>query len=108
MSEKLTEKQKMDFSVALEYMKTAKLILRDLENEGQTGTFFRKYRKEDINKWLENPSGNENKLVEISCYFYNISQHYRRLCNHFGKMSELDYICMPYKLNDEKLDTTKS
>ena len=107
MSEKLTEKQKMDFSVALEYMKTAKLILRDLENEGQTGTFFRKYRKEDINKWLENPSSNETKLVEISCYFYNISQHYRRLCNHFGKMSELDYICMPYKLNDEKLDTTK-
>ena len=107
MSEKLTEKQQLDFSSALSYMKTAKLILRDLEKENQTQNFFNKYKKEDINKWLENPAKNENKLVEVSCYFYNISQHYRRLCNHFGKMSTLDYICLPYKLDDENLDVDK-
>src|SRR5574344_552284 len=107
MSEKLTEKQQLDFSSALSYMKTAKLILRDLEKENQTQNFFNKYKKEDINKWLENPAKNENKLVEVSCSFYNISQHYRRLCNHFGKLSTLDYICLPYKLDDENLDVDK-
>ena len=54
--QEISEKQRLQFESALQYMKTAKLILRDLENEQQSSQFFKKYKREDILRWLENPS----------------------------------------------------
>ena len=105
----LTEKQRQDFSSALMYMKTAKLVLRDLENQNHLSSFFKKYKKEDVLKWLETPSKYENNLIEVSRFFYSSSQHFRRLIQYFGKMSKLAYIVLPYKLDedDESFDEKK-
>ena len=59
------EKQRLQFESALQYMKTARLILRDLENEQKSTQFFKKYKREEVMRWLENPSGYENKLIEV-------------------------------------------
>lgn len=98
------EKQRLQFDSALKYMKTAKLILRDLENEQQTNQFFKKYKREDILKWLENPASYENRLIEVCRYLAASSQHFRRLYEYFGKMSMLSYIVIPYKLDENGFD----
>lgn len=99
--QEITEQQKLQFESALQYMKTARLILRDLENEQQSNQFFKKYKREDVLRWLENPSKFEDKLIEVCRYLAGSSQHFRRLYEYFGKMSMLAYIVLPYKL-DEK------
>lgn len=99
--QELTEQQKLQFDSALQYMKTARLILRDLENEQQATQFFKKYKREDVLRWIENPSQNEERLISVCRYLAGSSQHFRRLYEYFGKMSALAYIVVPYKL-DEK------
>ena len=103
----VTEKQRLQFESALQYMKTAKLILRDLENEQQTNQFFKKYKREDVLRWLENPSRYEAKLIEVCRYLAGSSQHFRRLYEYFGKMSMLAYIVLPYKLDEENFDVSQ-
>lgn len=105
----LTEKQRIDFTAALQYMKTAKLILRDLELSRNDTKFYAKYKKEDILKWLESPSSpsSEKNLREASNFMYDHSGHYRRLCNFFALMSQLAYIVLPYKFPEEKFDADK-
>lgn len=39
--QEISEKQRLQFDSALQYMKTAKLILRDLENEQQSNQFLK-------------------------------------------------------------------
>jgi hypothetical protein len=105
----LTEKQRIDFTAALQYMKTAKLILRDLELSRNDTKFYAKYKKEDILKWLESPSSpsSEKNLRDASNFMYDHSGHYKRLCNFFSEMSKLSYVVLPYKLDEDKLDVNK-
>lgn len=106
---KLTEQQKVNFELALQYAKTAKLIMRDLEKANVETKFFAKYKKEDILKWLESPSAsaNEKNLRDASNFMYEHSGHYKRLCNFFSYMSQLPYLVIPYKLDQEKFDVDK-
>jgi len=103
----LNEKQKADFTSALQYMKTAKLILKDLETNKQDTTFFKKYSKNDILNWLSSPEKNEKNLRNVSIYLYNSSSHYRRLINYFAKMTFFAYVLIPYKLDLSKVDIDK-
>lgn len=95
----LSDKQKMEFKSFMTYAKHAKLILRDMNQANVQGEFFKKYKREDVVKWLETPQKFEKKLIEISKYCYMVSPHYRRICDYFSKMSLLSYIVLPYKLN---------
>lgn len=103
---KLTKEQ-INFAQALSYMKTAKLILRDLEKNNKDAAFFQKYSKADITKWLSSPQQNEKQLRNASIYLYNASSHYRRLINYFAKMAIFAYIVVPYKLDTENVDIEK-
>jgi len=106
---KLTEEQQRDFSQALQYMKTAKLILNDLQNQNQDVQFFSKYKKSDILKWLDTPSSpmSQKKLREVSNFMYEHSGHYKRLCNYFSYMTKLPYLVLPYKLKMDKFNNEK-
>ena len=98
----LSDKQKMEFKNFVAYAKNAKLILRDMNQANMQGEFFKKYKREDVVRWLETPQKFEKKLIEISKYCYMVSPHYRRICDYFSKMSLLSYITVPYKINQEK------
>ena len=100
-------KEQVNFANALSYMKTAKLILRDLEKSNKATAFFQKYSKEDITKWLSSPEQNEKQLRNASIYLYNASSHYRRLINYFAKMATFSYIVVPYKLDTDNVDIIK-
>jgi len=102
------DSQKAQFNTtALEYMKTAKLILRDMEKEQMTTQFFSKYKREDVIRWLRAPSKHGSQLIHICRHLAGVSQHFRRLYEYFGKMSMLAYIVLPYKLNETNFDKKK-
>ena len=78
-----------------------KLILRDLNNPTQS-SFFTRYTKDDISKYLENPSRYENQLREAVVYLYSASSHFRRLIQYFVGLSDFAYIVEPYRLDPKK------
>lgn len=87
--------------VSLDFAKLSKLIIKDLQQNLQAS---RKYKTEDIQRFIDNPSKNEKQLRDISRHLYNVSPHYKRLINYFAKMLTFDYIIEPYNLNTNKLN----
>ena len=80
----------------------AKIILDDLRKLKQQTSFFHKYDKQDIIRWLDNPSYYSDKLIEVSNYFYVISNHYRRLVKYFSDISLFCYMLIPNEKSDKK------
>ncbi|MFD0587810.1 hypothetical protein ACFQZE_07330 [Paenibacillus sp. GCM10027627] len=64
-----------------------------------------KYTKEQINKQLE--INNEEKLREISNYFFFTSGQYRRLIQHFTTMLTFDYLVVPKVKKPELFNSDK-
>lgn len=100
-------KKEFDFSNMMNFANLKRLILRDLEKTNKMQTFFSKYTKEDVIKYLKNPETNSKQLRDISIYLYNASSHYRRLISYFAKMALYYYIVIPYRLDVEKVDKNK-
>ena len=109
--EPVNKKQQMqiDFSQAVQYASTTKIILRDLQNNRMDAQFFSRYKKEEIMRWLESPASlsNQKRLREASNFIYESSGHYKRLCNYFAYMSKLSYVVIPYKLNTSNLNNDR-
>lgn len=103
------QQMQLDFSQAVQYASTAKLILRDLQKNNADSQFFSRYKKEEIMRWLESPASlsNQKRLREASNFIYESSGHYKRLCNYFAYMSKLSYVVIPYKLNTSNLNNDR-
>jgi len=104
---KIEETKQYDFYNMLNYAKLSKLILRDLESNNRKQTFFSKYTKDDVIKYLKNPEQNAKQLREISAYLYNTSSHYKRLILYFARMLLFYYIVVPYRIDIEKVNKNK-
>lgn len=74
----------------------------DLRKLKQQTSFFHKYDKQDIIRWLDNPSYYSDKLIEVSNYLYVISNHYRRLVKYFSDISIFCYMLIPNDKKDKK------
>ena len=104
--EDILEKKMIDnkqvYQVNFEKLKN--IILKDLnKNTNYKKDLLRKYKKEDLRKFLENPSKFEKQFMEISNYFYNLSNQYKRLINLFAKMFKFYYTIQPYEINYKKI-----
>ena len=53
------------------------------------------YTKENILKWLQNPSVNEKNLRDASNYMYLSSMHYQRLINYYAGLYLGAYVISP-------------
>lgn len=70
----------------LNYKKLKKLIIKDLNsNYASASILLKKYTRDQVEKFLESPDKNAEKLQEMSLFLYNVSQNYRRL---------IDYLCL--------------
>lgn len=78
-----------------------KLITRDLNNQVDTPVFA-KYTKDDIAKYLSDPYRYEKELRKAVVYIYGASPHFRRVIQYFVGLSDLAYICEPYKIDPKK------
>lgn len=94
------------FALPQRFAKISKLVMRDLNNNPTTPTFY-KYTKGKIAKFLRNPYQSAKQLRNASIYMYNASSHYRRLIRYFVGLSDLSYVVSPYKVNTAKASPNK-
>ena len=80
----------------------AKIILKELNEKGLSNYFFRKYKKEDVSKWLSDPERFEVQLRGVSRYLYNVSSHYKRLIKYFSGMAMFCMVMKPRNLDIRK------
>lgn len=83
------------------YAAINQLILRDLNNNPSSPSFFR-YTKEQIQEYIQNPYANEKNLRDAVVYLYGASSHFRRLIQYFVALSDLSYVVSPYKIDTSK------
>lgn len=77
-----------------------RMIMRDLNDRSAgSGTTLRKYTKDQIAQYLQNPAVNEKELRNAAIYLYGASSHFRRLVQYFAALSDLTYVVSPYKID---------
>lgn len=80
-----------------------KNILQDLRTNSNESVLFRRYKKDEIIKFLESPQNNEKEIRELSCFLYMVSSHYRRLVDYYGLILLYNYNVIPTRI-PEKID----
>jgi hypothetical protein len=88
----------------LDFAKISKLIINDLNDSTPSSSINKKYTKEDIIRFMQNPRKNQKQLREVSRYLYEASPNYKRLILYFACLPTFDYIVEPYGLNTEKIN----
>jgi len=98
--------EQKDFMIKA-FSKMAKQPLVNLETNKQSILSHKKFSKENIIKYLQNPQTNSQNIRNASIYMYINSSHYRRLIEYNAKMPLWNYILMPYKYDTDKLSKDK-
>lgn len=78
-----------------------RLVTRDLNNYINAPTFSL-YKRDDITKYLTNPSKYEKQLRKAMVYIYGASSHFRRLIQYFVALTDLSYVVEPFNINPQK------
>lgn len=93
-----TEKEKKEMRTF--FTSLASLVLNDLNKNNKKNDFFKKYKKEDIIKFLGNAQKYEKDLRNVSRFLYINSAHYKRLINYFSNLSLFYYDLKPSNIID--------
>ena len=94
------------YAVSDKFASWNRLILRDL-NYSTYVPYFKRYSREDIQKYLADPYRYEKQLRDAVIYIYGASPHFRRIIQYFTSLSDLAYIVSPYRI-DPKVANVKS
>lgn len=101
------EKQKILSQYArMQFATLRRSILQDLQNNSNESVLYRKYKKEEILKFLENPQKYEKEIRELSNYLYIVSSHYHRLIDYFPSILLYHYTIIPTDI-PEKINKTE-
>ena len=81
-----------------------KMILRDLNDYSvhYRKSFFNKYKKDDIARYLRAPGPNARRLRDAIRYVYGASPHFRRLISYFVGLNDWAYVVSPYRVDPSK------
>ena len=93
---------KRDFAKAVN-----KLVLRNLNEDSSTPTFY-KYSKEEIMEYVKDPAKNEQALRDAVIYMYGASSKFYRIIQYFVGLTDLSYILVPKNINTENKNVIKS
>lgn len=88
--------------IRMQFANLKKSIVQDLINNRYESVIFRKYKKEDIIKMLEDPQKNVKKIREFSGFLYMVSSHYRRLVDYSATILLYNYTVVPAKVLPKK------
>lgn len=90
----------------LSFANLKKNILQDLRTNSTESVLYKKYKRDDVIRFLENPQKYEEEIRELSCFLYIVSSHYRRLVDYFGLILLYNYNVVPTKV-PEKFNKNK-
>ena len=103
----LDEKLNPDF-YRFQYEKLRKTILEESQRHiSFRGFFYKKFKKEDIEKMFLHPYSYEYSLRALSRYLYIISPHYKRLINYFSQILTYNYTVKAGKVYTKKIAKNK-
>ena len=103
----LDEKLNPDY-YRFQYEKLRKTILEESNRHiSFRGFFYKKFKKEDIEKMFIHPYSYEYSLRALSRYLYIISPHYRRLINYFSQILTYNYTVKAGKVYTKKVAKNK-
>lgn len=92
-----------EISIPQNYSVLNRLILRDL-NKAQGSPIFKRYKKEDINRFLANPYLNEGMLRDAVIYIYGASPHFKRIIQYFVGLNDQSYVVSPHRIDPKKVN----
>ena len=91
-----------------QYEKLRKNVLEDSHRHVSfRGFFYKKFKKEDIEKMFIHPYSYEYSLRALSRYLYIISPHYKRLINYFSQILTYNYTVKAGKVYTKKIAKNK-
>lgn len=91
-----------------QYEKLRKNVLEDsYRNISFRSFFYKKFKKEDIEKMFVHPYSYEYSLRALSRYLYIISPHYKRLINYFSQILTYNYTVKAGKVYTKKITKSK-
>lgn len=82
----------------LSFANLKKNIVQDLINNRNESVIYKRYKKEDIVRMLENPQKNEKMIRELSGFLYLVSSHYKRLIDYYPDILLYNYSVIPTRL----------
>ncbi|WP_460284850.1 hypothetical protein [Clostridium botulinum] len=104
----ITQEEKQQQKMQMFFTSLASLIVNDLNKNNKKNSFFKKYKKQDVIDYLQNPQKYEIELRNISRFLYINSAHYKRLINYFANMALFYYDLKPTGITDvEKINQKK-
>lgn len=82
------------------YSRLNRIVLQDMNRDPYRRSrnhlhFMKKYPKEIVSRWIDNPELFQNELIIMSRHLYLISPHYKRLINYFATMHLFSYVILP-------------
>ena len=95
-------------NLRFQYEKLRKTILEESQKHiSFRGFFYKKFKKEDIEKMFTHPYSYEYSLRALSRYLYIISPHYKRLINYFSQILTYNYTVKAGKVYTKKIAKNK-
>lgn len=93
----------------VEFKKMQRLIVQDLNNNSaKTSVILKKYSKDNIIKYLEDPAKNQQPLRKMSEFLYNTSPNYKRLIDYLALLSVDNYYIVPNDFAVEDVEAYKT
>ena len=81
-----------------------RLVMRDL-NKKNASSPFGKYKKEDIQRFLNKPQNYSKQLRQVVIYLTGASPHFHRLVQYFTGLNDLNYVISPHRLDTTTANT---
>ncbi len=94
------------------YSRLNRIVLQDMNRDPYRRSrnhlhFMKKYPKEIVSRWIDNPELFQNELIMMSRHLYLISPHYKRLINYFATMHLFSYVILPTNFTTLNTDEEK-
>ncbi|WP_226035619.1 hypothetical protein [Aquibacillus saliphilus] len=92
MQDELSKEDLKQDPKSVTFAQLSKLLFNDIEKSTSKSTLTKKYTKEQIIGFLDNPQKNQKQLRDLSNYLYNTNANYRRLILYFSNLLTFDYV----------------
>jgi hypothetical protein len=80
------------------YVNILNQIVKDLN------TRPRKYTRDQVIAWIQNPNANEKQIRELNLYLRYISNHFNRAIDYFSNILTFDYVIIPVNNTEEQMN----
>lgn len=80
------------------YVNILNQIVKDLN------TRPRKYTRDQVIQWIQNPNANEKQIRELNLYLRYISNHFNRAIDYFSNILTFDYVIIPVNNTEEQMN----